>query len=151
MMDAQLSAPSRISKDVKSASDDEPPPSGLTPVAIDNGSVPGAVFGGGSNVKVVAQVSAISAGVAEGMLIHKTEPVYPKIAKDSHVSGTVVLKATITKTGTIEGPRVISGPRMLGQAALDAVRTWRYRPYMLDNQPVAVETTISVVFSLGDR
>lgn len=154
MMDAQLSAPSKISKDIKTAkpADEPPPPSGITPVAIDNNSgVPGQVFGGGNNVRVVPQVSAISAGVAEGMLLHRTEPLYPMIAKQSHVSGTVVVKATITKAGTIEGAQMISGPRMLGPAALDAVKTWRYRPYLLDNKPVAVETTISVVFRIGDR
>jgi protein TonB len=152
MMDAQLSAPSKIAKDIKTAKPaEDPPPSGLTPVAIDNSGVPGQVFGSENQVKVVPQVSAISAGVAEGMLLHKTEPVYPMIAKASHVSGTVVVKATITKAGTIEGAQMISGPKMLGPAALDAVKGWRYRPYMLDNKPVAVETTISIVFRMGDR
>jgi protein TonB len=57
-----------------------------------------------------------------------------------------VLQATISKSGTIEGLRVVSGHPMLQQAAIDAVRTWRYRPYLLNQQPVEVETTISVVF-----
>jgi protein TonB len=60
-----------------------------------------------------------------------------------------VLQATISKTGLIENLRVISGPAMLQQAALDAVKTWRYRPYLLNNEPVEVETTVNVIFTLG--
>ena len=91
----------------------------------------------------------ISAGVAVGMLIQKTQPIYPPIAKAARVSGTVILQATISKTGTIQNLHVVSGPAMLQQAAMDAVRTWRYRPYLLNNEPVEVETTINVIFSLG--
>jgi len=65
------------------------------------------------------------------------------------VSGTVVIQATISKAGTIDNLRVVSGPTMLRQAALDAVKTWRYKPYMLDGEPVDVETTVSVNFTLG--
>jgi protein TonB len=83
------------------------------------------------------------------MLLQKTVPLYPPIAKAARVSGTVILQATISKTGTIENLRVISGPAMLQQAALDAVKSWRYRPYLLNNDPVEVETTVNVVFSLG--
>ena len=74
--------------------------------------------------------------------------VYPAIAKAAGVSGTVTLAAIISKTGTIENLRVTGGPAMLRQAAFDAVSTWRYRPYLLDGQPVEVETTVSVIFSL---
>jgi protein TonB len=61
----------------------------------------------------------------------------------------VVLQATISKTGTIENLRVLNGPAMLQDAAMQAVRTWRYRPYLLDGEPVEVETTVNVIFSLG--
>jgi protein TonB len=61
----------------------------------------------------------------------------------------VVLQATISKTGSIEGLHVISGPAMLQQAALEAVKNWRYRPYLLNNEPVEVETTVNVIFTLG--
>ena len=91
----------------------------------------------------------ISAGVAVGLLIQKTIPVYPPIAKAARVSGTVVLQATISKQGTIENLHVVSGPAMLQQAAMDAVRTWRYRPYLLNNEPVEVDTTVNVIFTLG--
>ena len=75
-------------------------------------------------------------------------PVYPVIAKATGTSGTVTLAAVISKTGTIENLRVISGPMMLQQAALDAVRTWLYHPYLLDGQPVEVETTVNVIFTM---
>ena len=91
----------------------------------------------------------ISKGVAEGMLITPVKPVYPAIALAAHIQGTVVLQATISKTGTIEGLRVVDGPPMLRQSALDAVKQWRYRPYLLNGEPVEVETTINVIFSLG--
>jgi periplasmic protein TonB len=92
---------------------------------------------------------AISKGVAEGMLIRKVVPVYSAIARAAHMEGTVVLQATISKSGVIEGLRVLSGPPLLRQAALDAVQQWRYRPYLLNGEPVEVETTINVVFTMG--
>jgi TonB family protein len=109
------------------------------------------------NASAIAQLSVapppntvtISSGVMAGMLLEKTNPVYPPIAKAARVSGTVVLQATISKTGTIENLRVISGPAMLQQAALEAVKAWRYRPYLLMGEPVEVETTINVIFTLG--
>jgi protein TonB len=151
MMDAQLAAPSRISKDVKaSVAVEEAPPSGFAPGGMESsGSVPGAAFGGQNKVQVVAGTHAISSGVAEGMLLRKIEPIYPKFAKDSRITGTVVLKATITKSGGIEGLQVLSGPKILAEAALNAVKFWRYRPYMLNNEPVEVQTTINVVFNLS--
>jgi protein TonB len=125
--------------------------------------VAGADFGGSSSgmtdslfggVKTKVQAAPpkkvnISAGVAVGLLIQKTTPVYPPIAKAARVSGTVVLQATISKTGSIEGLHVVSGPAMLQSAAMDAVKTWRYKPYLLNNEPVEVETTVNVIFTLG--
>lgn len=91
----------------------------------------------------------ISADVANGLVIEKTMPLYPPIAKAARVSGTVVMQATISQLGTVTSLQVISGPAMLQQAALDAVKTWRYRPYLINNEPVEVETTVNVTFSLG--
>ncbi len=88
--------------------------------------------------------------VVEGLLIDKRLPVYPAIARASGTQGTVVLAASISRTGTIENLRVISGSQMLQQAAIDAVKMWRYRPYLLSGEPVEVETTINVVFTLHD-
>jgi protein TonB len=87
--------------------------------------------------------------VAASILINKVVPIYPPIAKTVGVQGTVVLEAVISKQGTIENLRVVSGPAMLQQSALDAVSAWRYRPFLLNGEPVAVETTVNVVFSLG--
>jgi protein TonB len=93
----------------------------------------------------------LSKGVTEGLLISKPAPTYPTIALAAHVSGTVVLAATISTAGTIKNLRVVSGHPMLQSAALSAVQNWRYHPYQLNNQPVEVETTINVVFSLGSH
>jgi protein TonB len=91
----------------------------------------------------------ISSGVIAAMLLRNPPPVYPAIARVAGVQGTVTLQATISKSGSIENLRVVGGPAMLQQAALDAVKTWVYRPYLLDGQPVEVETTVNVIFSLG--
>ena len=91
----------------------------------------------------------ISSGVMEGHKLSGVNPRYPTIAIASHVQGTVVLAATISRTGAIENLRLLSGPPMLTAAAEDAVRTWRYRPYMLNGEPVEVETTVNVIFHLA--
>jgi len=90
----------------------------------------------------------LSDGVSEGLLIRKVTPPYPKLAMMAHQQGSVVLEATISRDGSIENLRAVSGPPLLIDAAIDAVRQWRYRPYLLNNQPVEVETQITVNFSL---
>lgn len=147
-MAAQLVAPTRIAGTIKKAAGaDEPPPAAPATVAFDDsGTLQSSVFGANSKVKVAPRFVPISAGVADGMILRKTPPSYPRFAQEAHITGKVVLKATITKQGNIEGIQVLSGPKILAPAAADAVKTWKYRPYMLDNQPVAVETTITVVF-----
>ena len=92
----------------------------------------------------------VSSGVMAGNLIEKIVPLYPAIARTAHIQGTVVLQATIGKGGSIENLRVISGHPMLQQAAMDAVRSWRYKPFLLNGEPVEVETTVNVVFNLGN-
>lgn len=148
-MNKQLSAPSRISNDLKAlGSNQQAPTGGFSAAGMDGmGSSP--VFGNSPKVKVEASKRvSISAGIAVGLLMQRTNPIYPAIARSAHVSGTVVIQATISKSGTIENPRVVSGPTMLRQSALDAVKTWRYKPYLLDGQPMEVETTVNVVFTL---
>ena len=88
----------------------------------------------------------VAAGVAANLLKTKIDPVYPLQAGSSPITGTVVLHATISTKGTVEELTVISGPAFLQHAALDAVRHWTYRPYLLNNAPVEVETTINVIF-----
>lgn len=91
----------------------------------------------------------VPADVMAGMLVQKTDPVYPPVAKAARVQGTVVLQATISKSGSVEDLHVVTGQALLQDAALTAVRTWRYQPYMVNGEPVKVQTTINVVFTLG--
>ncbi len=107
-----------------------PPPPGATP--------------GGQPRRI-----SISAGVAVGMLISKVQPVYPIDAKQAGVSGTVVLSAVIGTDGIVKDLQVVSGPDLLQQAALDAVQQWRYRPFLLNGEPVEVRTTVNIIFTLG--
>jgi protein TonB len=91
----------------------------------------------------------ISSGVMAGNKVSGVAPQYPVIAREARIEGTVVLSATISKNGAIENLHVISGPAMLTSAAEHAVRTWRYRPYLLNGEPVEVETKVYVNFRLG--
>lgn len=84
----------------------------------------------------------------EGNLVHRVEPQYPFIAKQLHIEGTVVLKAFISRQGTIERVQVERGQEMLARAAIEAVLQWQYRPYYLNNEPIEVETEITVNFKL---
>jgi periplasmic protein TonB len=86
---------------------------------------------------------------AEGNLIYRVQPVYPPLARQARVQGSVELRAIISRTGTIENLIVVRGHPMLSAAAIDAVRRWRYRPYLLNSQPVEVETEITVNFLLS--
>jgi TonB family protein len=157
MMNDQLTAPRMISGDMKKqvqVAENAPPPEALGVGAAEglggNGSMGKFVGGHAQPVVQAAAPVAISSGVAAGMLIQKTPPIYPSIAKTARVGGTVELAATIARNGTIKDLHVVNGPTMLRQAALDAVRTWRYKPYKLNNQPTEVETTVNVVFTLGN-
>ena len=156
MMSDQLTAPAQIPQGIKKpAADNGPPPASFGAAGADglgdNGAIDG-VFNGHARpvTKVVpSKPLVISSGVAAGMLIQKMPAAYPPVAKSARVSGTVELHATISKNGTIKDLHVVSGPAMLRQAAVDAVRTWRYKPYRLNNEPTEVETTITVIFALG--
>lgn len=90
----------------------------------------------------------ISAGVAAGRLIVPIRPVYPAIAQAARIQGTVIVEAVISKAGTVERTRVVSGSPMLVPAALNAIQQARYEPYRLNGDPVDVETTINVIFRL---
>jgi protein TonB len=84
----------------------------------------------------------------EGNLIHRVEPQYPAIARQIRLEGTVVLNAVISREGKIEQVEVASGPALLARVAQEAVRQWKYRPYLLNGEPVEVETQITVNFVL---
>jgi len=91
----------------------------------------------------------VGGNVQQAKAINRTPPLYPPIAKAAHVQGTVVLHAIIAKDGTVQQLQLMSGPPLLVSAAMDAVRQWRYQPTLLNGEPVEVDTTIQVVFTLG--
>jgi TonB family protein len=90
----------------------------------------------------------IPGGTMAGNRLTEVQPVYPPDAKAAGIEGTVILSAVIGKDGKIENLQVVSGPAELTRSALDAVRQWTYRPYLVNGDPVAVETTITVNYSL---
>jgi protein TonB len=92
----------------------------------------------------------ISAAVAEKLLVHKVEICYPPIGMAARVTGTVVMAIEIDRNGDVLHPKVVTGPRMLQKAAVEAVRKYKYKPYLLNGKAVDVETTVSVAFDLGD-
>lgn len=87
--------------------------------------------------------------MSEGSLIYRVQPEYPEIARQARIQGAVQLRAIISKAGTIENLIAESGPPMLIPSALKAVRQWRYRPYLLNGEPVEIDTEITVKFILG--
>jgi len=91
----------------------------------------------------------VSEGVIEGLLVQRTQPEYPVMAVRGRIEGDVLLAAVISRTGSIEQLRVLSGHPMLVRAAMNAVQQWRYRPYMLNSEPVEVETQVTVKFRLS--
>lgn len=93
----------------------------------------------------------VSSGVISGLLITKVAPVYPKKARKKHIEGTVVLTATIDKQGNITDITVVSGDRLLAEASVDAVKQWKYRPYLFRGEAVEVETQIQVNFVLSGK
>jgi protein TonB len=86
---------------------------------------------------------------AEGNLIYRVQPIYPPLARQARIQGAVELRAIISKSGTIENLVVLRGHPMLVPAAINAVRQWRYRPYLLNGEPIEVETEITVNFVLS--
>jgi protein TonB len=155
LIGGRIQAPRVIPRDLWIPTTPEPPGPGDVMSLAGTASLPGMgcdPFNCGDVRPVIVPApvgpKAISSGVAAGLLIHKVVPQYPAIPRTMRLEGTVVLQAMISKSGTIENLRVVSGPALLQQAALDAVQQWRYRPYLLNGQPVEVETTINVEFKL---
>jgi len=91
----------------------------------------------------------VSGGVLAAKLIRKVEPVYPEIAKKTRLQGKVVLKVEIDEDGNVVSCTAISGPTLLKQVAVDAVKQWKYSPTLLSGEPVAVESTVDVNFNLN--
>jgi protein TonB len=160
----QLRTPAAIPAKIATVKDDEaPPPMTAAVIGGVTGGVPGGVPGGvlGGVLGNIASLPPplpkpaapeklrVSSGVAAGNLIHVIQPQYPPLARQARIQGTVKLQAVIGKDGGIENLRVVSGHKMLAQAALDAVKQWRYKPYYLNGEPCEVEFEINVEFKLS--
>ncbi len=91
----------------------------------------------------------VGASVQQSKMIHQVPPIYPDFAKANHVQGTVILHAIIGKDGVVQQIQVKQGPCMLDEAAIRAVRQWRYSPTTINGSPVEIDTTISVIFTLS--
>ena len=162
-----LRTPTKIPQKIEMIKEEEAPP----PLAASGGvvggvpsGIPGGQMGGviGSVISAPSCLAAvpkfvpavpqrirISAGVTKGLLIHRVEPTYPTLARSARVQGDVVLSAVIDTNGQIQNLQLVSGHPMLVPAAITAVKQWRYKPYLLNGQPVEVETTITVIFTLS--
>lgn len=154
-------APGRIPANIAPPGDDAAPQptigdgNGIPGIGIPGGpsGLPESLINGSRAVVPVAPAPVVrvvrTSSMLEGSLIRRVQPVYPPLARTARVQGQVVLFAVIDKSGAIENLRLISGHPMLSQAAIDAVSQWRYRPYILNSEPIEVETQITVNFTLA--
>ncbi len=101
-----------------------------------------------SNSVPVLQTLAVSQGVSQGLIVKKVQPTYPAEALTMRIEGSVTLEATVGKSGNITGVKTLHGEPMLAQAATDAVKKWKYKPYLLNGQPVEIQTQITINFKL---
>src|SRR5438270_2634738 len=163
LVNGQLRTPTSIPKEVKMIKEEEAPPPSMAAAGVVGG-VPGGVPGGQmggviggiiSSTPVAVPKAAtptrvrVSQGVTAGLLTRKVQPTYPPLARQARIQGAVVLQAEISKEGAIQNLSLISGHPMLAPAAIEAVKRWRYKPYILNGEPVEVETQITVNFTLS--
>jgi periplasmic protein TonB len=127
----------------------EPPAPGALNIgqaSADNG-INGIVSAPTSAAQPAATIK-LSQGIAQGLLMKRVPPIYPAAARQARIQGAVELQATIGKDGNITNLKQSSGDKILGHAAIDAVKQWKYRPYLLDGQPVEIQTQVTVNFTL---
>ena len=86
--------------------------------------------------------------MTQGLLIRKIQPNYPPLARQARIQGSVLLQAEISKDGSIQNLRLISGHPMLAPAAIEAVKQWKYKPYLLNGEPVEIQTQVTIKFKL---
>jgi protein TonB len=103
---------------------------------------------GATATRATPQLLRVSQGVMEGLVLKRVQPRYPTQALQMRIQGPVQLQAMISKTGDIENLKMVSGDAVLGRAAVEAVRQWKYKPYYLNGDPVQIETQILVNFRL---
>jgi protein TonB len=161
-----LRTPTNIPQKIQMIKEEAPPPMPASGGVV--GGVPGGIPGGqnggviGSVISATSSLAAvpkfvlatpqrirISAGVTKGLLIQRIELPYPTLARAARVQGDVGLSAVIDTNGHITNLQLVSSHPMLVPAAIAAVKQWRYKPYLLNGQPVEVETTITVIFTLS--
>src|SRR5271167_3650893 len=159
----QLRTPTAIPKKVAMIKEEDlPPPSAGVAGVVGGvpGGVPGGAMGGvlggiiGNTPTVAPKAVApqrvrVSQGVSQGLLIRQVKPTYPPLARQARIQGTVVLQALISKDGSITSLTLVSGHPMLAPSAIDAVKQWKYKPYLLNGEPVEVETEVQVNFTLA--
>ena len=160
--DNVLIAPHEVPHVIAQIDESSPPPqvsfgTAVTPGDAGNGSGEGVWRSLGNGLSRPAALPAPapvvrpfrSSNLLAGSLVRRVQPVYPPLARNARVQGSVILFALISKAGAIENLRVVSGHPMLAPAAIEAVSQWRYRPYILNAEPIEVETQITVTFSLS--
>lgn len=163
IVNGELRTPTKIPQKVKMIQEDEAPPPAMASTGVVGG-VPGGVPGGSMGGVIGSVLSStpvavpkiatpqrvrVSSGVQSGLLVRKVNPTYPPLARQARIQGTVVLQAQISKDGNIENLQLISGHPMLAPAAIEAVKQWKYKPYLLNGEPVEVETQVQVNFTLA--
>jgi len=163
IVNGELRTPTKIPQKVQMIKEDEAPPPAMASSGVVGG-VPGGIPGGqmggviggiiSSTPMAVPKVATpqrvrVSQGVSQGLLVRKVNPTYPPLARQARISGTVVLRAVISKDGSIENLTLVSGHPMLAPAAIDAVKQWKYKPYLLNGEPVEVDTEVQVNFTLA--
>jgi periplasmic protein TonB len=163
IVNGELRTPTKIPKKIlENLKEDEAPPQMAATGVV--GGVPGGVPGGSMGGVIGSVLSAtpvavphiatpqrvrVSSGVVSGLLLRKVQPNYPPLARQARIQGVVVLQAQISKEGAIENLQLISGHPMLAPAAIEAVKQWKYKPYLLNGEPVEVETQVQVNFTLA--
>ena len=163
IVNGELRTPTKIPQKVQMIKEDEAPPPVMGSSGVIGG-VPGGIPGGqmggviggiiSSTPVAVPKVATpqrvrVSQGVSAGLLVRRVNPTYPPLARQARISGQVVLRAVIAKDGSIENLTLVSGHPMLAPAAIDAVKQWKYRPYLLNGEPVEVDTEVLVNFTLA--
>jgi len=162
IVNGALRTPTKIPQKVQMIKEDEAPPAMASAGVVGGvpGGIPGGQMGGviggiiSSTPVAVPKVATpqrvrVSQGVVSGLKVRDVKPVYPPLARQARIQGTVVLHAVISKDGSIEGLTLVSGHPMLAPAAIDAVKQWKYKPYLLNGEPVEVDTEVQVNFTLA--
>ena len=162
IVNGALRTPTKIPQKIQMIKEDEAPPQMASTGVVGGapGGIPGGQMGGviggiiSSTPVAVPKVATpqrvrVSQGVSAGLLVRRVNPTYPPLARQARIQGQVVLRAVISKDGSISNLTLVSGHPMLAPAAIDAVKQWKYRPYLLNGEPVEVDTEVLVNFTLA--